>query len=85
MEESCQQAHTNTAAKRRHDGDGDDDGDDDRKHTFIVELAIVTGIEGLILVKGIQVCTDGGDACAWPFRSLSRRWNTGSSVRRTAP
>jgi len=49
---------------RKNDVDGDDGGDDDRKNTFIVEPTIVTGIEGLILVKGIQVCTDGGGACA---------------------
>ena len=42
------------------------DGDDDHKHTFIVEdtPTIVTGVEGLIRVKGIQVTIDGGDACA---------------------
>ena len=62
MEESCQQAHTNT--EPQNDDDGDDDGDDDRKQTFIVEPMIPTGIESLILVKGIQVCTDGGGACA---------------------
>ena len=57
-------SHRHTQTQPQNDDDGDDDGDDDRTHTFIVEPTIVMGIEGLILVKGIQVCTDGGDACA---------------------
>ena len=53
-------------AKETEDNADGDDGDDDHKHTFIVEdtPTIVTGVEGLIRVKGIQVTIDGGDACA---------------------
>ena len=53
--------HTQT--QPQNDDDGDDDGND-RKHTSIVEPAIVTGIEGRILVTGIQVCTVRGGARA---------------------
>ena len=73
-------------AKETEDNADGDDGDDDHKHTFIVEdtPTIVTGVEGLIRVKGIQMTTDSSDG-ARPCRFLSRRHNARLFVRRTSP